>query len=245
MTGLVEPGRAERRDRRALLALLAGASVVCWAWTARMAAPPEGGHVHVHGADLFALFVMWAVMMIGMMISIEVPVLLHLARVWRQQLGRSPLPSSAAFLAGYLLPWIAFSLGAAAFQSRLQALGLMNHGMATSSRALSAALLLAAGAVQLSPLKRACLDRCRAPGLADAGGRASVAFAGGLRYSALAMASCGLLMLILFVTGVMNLAWMVLLTLLLLAEKVAPPGWPLPAAIGALLIGWGGWTLVG
>jgi len=245
MSGLVEPGRAERRDRRALLALLAGASAACWAWTARMAAPPEGGHVHLHGASLLALFAMWAVMMIGMMIPPEVPVLLQLARARRQRLGRSPLPGTAAFLAGYLLPWIAFSLGAAALQSRLQALGLMDHGMATSSRALSAALLVAAGAVQLSPLKRACLDRCRAPGLADAGGRAGVAFAGGLRYSAIAMASCGLLMLVLFVTGVMNLAWMVLLTLLLLTEKVAPPGWPLPAAIGALLIGWGGWTLVG
>ncbi len=116
--------------------------------------------------------------------------------------------------------------------------------MATSSRALSAALLVAAGTVQPSPLKRACLDRCRAPGLADAGG-AGVAFAGGLRYSAVGMASCGLLMLVLFVTGAMNLAWMVLLALLLLTEKVAPPSWPLPAAIGALLIGWGGWTLVG
>jgi len=245
MSGLVEQGGAERRDRRALLALLGGASVACWAWTARMAAPPEGGHLHVHGVGLLPLFVMWAVMMIGMMIPIEAPVVLELARVWRRRLGRSPLPGSAAFLGGYLLPWIAFSLGAAALQSRLQALGLMDHGMATSSRPLSAALLVAAGAVQLSPLKRACLDRCRAPELVDAGGRAGAAFAGGLRYSAIAMASCGLLMLVLFVTGVMNLAWMVLLTLLLLVEKVAPAGWPLPAAIGALLIGWGGWTLVG
>jgi predicted metal-binding membrane protein len=245
MSGLVEPERVERRDRRALLALLAGTSVACWAWTVRMAAQPQGGHAHVHGTGLLALFAMWVVMMVGMMIPIEVPVLLELARVRRRRLGRSPLPGSAAFLAGYLLPWIAFSLGAAALQSRLQVLGLMDHGMATSSPALSAALLLAAGAVQLSPLKRACLDRCRAPGQADAGGRPGVAFAGGLRHSAVAMASCGLLMLVLFVTGVMNLAWMVMLTLLLLAEKVAPPGWPLPAAIGALLIGWGGWTLLG
>lgn len=244
MSGLGEPGRAERRDRRALLALLASTSVACWAWTARMAARP-GGHVHVPGAGLLALFAMWAVMMVGMMIPAEVPVLLELAGARRRRLGRSPLPGSVAFLAGYLLPWIAFSLGAAALQSRLQALGLMDHGMVTSSRALSAALLLAAGAVQLSPIKRACLDRCRAAGPAGAGGRAGAAFASGLRHSAVAMASCGLLMLILFVTGVMNLAWMVLLTLLLLAEKVAPPAWPMPAAIGALLIGWGGWTLVG
>jgi predicted metal-binding membrane protein len=50
-------------------------------------------------------------------------------------------------------------------------------------------------------------------------------------------------MLILFATGVMSLPAMALLTALLLAEKVAPRSWRLPAAIGVLLVAWGVLTL--
>lgn len=244
MSERVGSGRVEQRDRRALLALLASLSLLCWAWTLRMAAQLDG-HGHGHGAGLAPLFAMWAAMMAAMMIPPEVPVLLQLARALRERLGRSPLPGTAAFLAGYLLPWTAFSLAAALLQARLEDAGLMGHGMATSSRALAGALLLAAGAVQLSPLKRACLERCRAPGLAGAGGSAASAFAAGLSRSAVSIASCGLLMLIPFVTGVMSVPWMALLTALLLVEKVVPRDWPLSAATGALLLGWGGVTLVG
>jgi predicted metal-binding membrane protein len=237
--------RAQRRDRLLLLALLSGASVACWGWTAwtaeRMGAMPG----HVHALDLRALFAMWAIMMVGMMIPPEVPALLQLARARRERIRRSPLPGTGAFLAGYLLPWTAFSLAAALLQAGLQARGLMDHGMATSSRTLAGALLLAAGAVQLSPLKRLCLARCRAPLVAVAGSSTAAAFRGGIRYAAIAMASCGLLMLVLFASGVMNLPLMAVLTTLLLAEKVAPPAWPLPAAVGALLLVWGGLTLVG
>lgn len=242
---MVEPAlrRAQRRDRAVLLALLAAASAASWAWTVRMAEQMGGHHGHVHGLGLWPLFAMWAVMMAGMMIPPEVPVLLRLARTRRERLGRSPLSGTAAFLAGYLVPWTAFSLGAAALQALLQARGLMDHGMATTSRGLAGVLLLAAGAVQLSPLKRACLDRCSSAGWLDRAGGAAAALAAGFGYGTLSIASCGLLMLILFATGVMNLAPMALLTALLLAEKVAPRSWRLPAAIGVLLVAWGGLTL--
>ena len=88
-----------RGDRRLLLGLLAAGSLLCWAFTARMALQ-AGGPGHVHAAGLAALFAMWAVMMAGMMIPPEAPVLLQLARARREQLGRSPLPGVAAFLAG-------------------------------------------------------------------------------------------------------------------------------------------------
>lgn len=238
---------AFRRDRAVLLALLLAASAASWIWTVRMAEEMGGhrAHGHVHGAGLWTLFAMWAVMMAGMMIPPEVPVLLRLARTRRERSGRSPLSGTAAFLGGYLVPWTVFSLAAAAFQVVLQARGLLDHEMATTSPGLAAALLLAAGAVQLSPLKRACLDRCGAEGSLDRGGGPAAALAAGFGYGTLSIASCGLLMLILFATGVMNLPSMVLLTLLLIAEKLAPPVWRLPAAVGVLLLAWGGLTLAG
>jgi predicted metal-binding membrane protein len=188
---------------------------------------------------------MWAVMMAGMMIPPEVPVLLRLARTRRERSGRSPLSGTAAFLAGYLVPWTVFSLAAAALQAALQARGLMDHEMATTSRGLAAVLLLSAGAVQLSPLKRACLERCGSEATLDRASGAAAALAAGFGYGTLSIASCGLLMLILFTTGVMNLASMALLTVLLLAEKVAPRAWRLPAAVGVLLVAWGGVMLAG
>ncbi len=235
---------AFRRDRRTLVAALAAASLVCWAWTARMAvdAAAMRGHAHHHpAAGLLALFVMWAVMMAGMMIPPEVPAVLEVARARRARLGRSPLPAAAAFLAGDLLPWIGFSLAAAWLQQRLHALDLLGPDMATRSRALSAAVLLAAGAIQLSPLKRACLERCRAARPHD-GDRVLAAFAGGLRTSAISLASCGALMLVLFVTGVMSLPAMIVVTALLVLERVVRRSFRVSAAAGVALVAWGAWT---
>lgn len=235
-----------RRERRVLVAALATASLVCWIWTARMAAQMAGPHGHAHhhhqAAGLLALFAMWAVMMAGMMIPPEVPTVLEVARARRERLGRSPLPAAATFLSGYLLPWTLFSLAAAWLQLRLHALDLLGPDMATSSRGLSAAVLLAAGAIQLSPLKRACLERCRAPP-SSGGGPALESFAGGLRTSAISIASCGTLMLVLFVTGVMSLPWMALLTVLLVLERVAPRSLRISAVTGAALLLWGAWTV--
>ncbi len=184
---------------------------------------------HVHAAGLAPLFAMWAAMMVGMMIPPEVPLLVRLARGPGAQ---PPLRGTAVFLAGFLAPWILFSLGAALLQSRLQAAGLMAHSMTTSSPMFGGALLVAAGVVQLSPLKRMCLERCRSP----AAGRS---FLGGVEHGAITVASCGLVMLVAFVTGVMNFAWMALITLLLLMERTVPRGFALSSVAGAALLTWG------
>lgn len=205
-----------------LLALCAGS----WVFSLRMA-----GSMH-HGAGVATLFFMWAVMMVGMMIPPEAPALLKLARA-----RRSPLLAVSS-LTGFLLPWIAFSLAAAALQSLLTAAGLIDHTMAMTSPALAGALAIAAGLAQVSPLKRTCLERCRAP--LDQG----PAFAGGLRSSALSLGSCGVLMLVPFATGVMSVPAMVLLTLLLLLERWLPRSWPVSQVSGALLVAWGLWKLL-
>ncbi len=58
----------------------------------------------------------------------------------------------------------------------------------------------------------------------------------GLAHGFACFGCCWALMLLLFVGGVMNLAWIAGLALLVLVEKLAPPRLRLSAALGAVLI---------
>ena len=160
-----------------------------------------------HGAGLLPLFAMWAAMMVAMMTPAEAPAFVQLAR------ARGPA-TGALFLAGALAPWIAFSLLAALLQQALHASGLLDHESgALGSPLLSAGLLVAAGALQLAPWKRACVERCREA--AQSG-----SWIAGIRAGGLSILSCGALMLVPFATGVMKPWPMILITALLAAGGV-------------------------
>jgi predicted metal-binding membrane protein len=94
-------------------------------------------------------------------------------------------------------------------------------------------LLIAAGVYQFTPLKLACLNKCRRP-LAFLmsewrEGRLGT-FVMGLRHGGYCLLCCWALMALLFVLGVMNLAWIALLAAFVLIEKLASSG-PWPAAL--------------
>ena len=229
-----------RRDQRRLLGLLAVLCAAAWLGSLRIASQMGAGTPHQHHGGLWPLAVMWGAMMVAMMVPPEMPRLLWLAKAHRQQ-RRDPMLHALAFLGGYLSPWMVASLGAALLQAQLGAAGLMTEEMATGSRALGGALLAVAGAMQLSPVKRACLARCRsrAAVAASPGETSSESFLRGTGHGAMSIGSCGLLMLVLFVTGVMSALAMALLTTLLLLENVAPERWPVRWVAGVLLLGWG------
>lgn len=231
-----------RRDQRRVLLFLAAVCVSSWGWSVRMAAGvSETSLHHEHGA-LWPLALMWAGMMVAMMVPPEVPRFLWLVRQTRSD----PLLHTLAFLIGYLAPWMAASLGAALLQARLASAGLLTQQMATDSRTLGGALLLVAGAMQLSPLKRLCLERCRSRAAVEAQSdeTALASLLRGTGHGAVSIGSCGLLMLVLFVTGVMSPLAMALLTTLLLLENVAPARWPVRVVAGTLLLGWGTWLFL-
>jgi predicted metal-binding membrane protein len=219
-----------RRGRVAVPLVLAGLVAAGWAGTLRLGAAMEG-HA-AHHAGLVALFAMWAAMAVAMMVPVEAASLLRLARGLRD---------TGTFLAGYLLPWLAFSLGAAGLQQRLQAAGWMDAGVATSNRWLAAALLFAAGLAQLSPLRQACLSRCRAASLTATGAGGLL---GGFRASVSSIGCCGLLMLVPFATGVMSISWMAALTVLLVVEREVPRASRLGTVAGILLVVLGAWRSV-
>ena len=66
----------------------------------------------------------------------------------------------------------------------------------------------------------------------------------GLKHGAYCLGCCWLLMALLFVVGVMNLAWLAVLTGFIVLEKVAPAGFYLSRVTGLLLVGAGLWATV-
>jgi predicted metal-binding membrane protein len=194
---------------------------------------------------------MWWVMMIAMMTPSAAPLVLLHARVLRHanapaRHGASYVPS-ALLVSGYLVAWLAFSIGAAVLQYALQSAGLISEMMLWSkSAALSAAVLAAAGIYQLTPLKHTCLNHCRGPvGFLTRHWRPGRlgALAMGLEHGAWCVSCCWMLMVLLFVGGVMNLAWIALLAVLVLVEKVAPFGVAASRITGCILILWSVATL--
>lgn len=193
---------------------------------------------------------MWWTMMVAMMAPSATPTVLLYARVHRHASsqgrpeGLAPTP---AFLAGYLLAWLGFSLAAAALQWALERTGLVSAStLGSLSRWLSAAVLIGAGLYQLSPLQKVCLDHCRSPAAFLARHwrpRAAGAVRLGVLHGAFCVGCCWMLMALLFVGGIMNLAWIGALTVLVMAEKVLPGGRWMAGAGAVVLLVWGLATL--
>ena len=198
--------------------------------------------------DIILLFLMWAVMMVGMMVPSASPMVLAFAginRRRRQQGG--PYVPTLVFLSGYLLVWAGFSMVATVAQVGLSLSLLLTPMMSSASPVLGGILLLAAGAFQMSPLKSACLRHCRTPmGFITNDWREGRggALLMGLHHGSYCLGCCWALMGLLFLLGVMNLLWIAALAFIVLAEKVAPAGNWLARALGLAFLAWGGWLLV-
>src|SRR5215469_7956909 len=189
------------------------------------------------------LFFMWAEMMAAMMIPSAAPMILTFAMVQRKRREQErPFVPTGFFLSGYLLVWTMFSALAAFAQWILHAKALLSPMMAGTSPIFGGVLLIAAGIFQWTPLKNACLARCRSPLnflLTDWREGKAGAFGMGLRHGAYCTACCWILMLLLFVAGVMNLFWIAAIAIFVLLEKILPRGALFGKIAGAFLIGWG------
>jgi predicted metal-binding membrane protein len=207
----------------------------------------EGGPMAISSASaayLVEAFIMWLIMMVAMMLPSAAPMILlyeKLARSGRQQGG--VFASTTVFACLYLGVWGGFSAVAALIQWALVRSGAVSGmGLALGDQRIAGALLIAAGLYQLTPLKNACLKKCRSPlsflmrlwrpGLVGAARL-------GLAHGLYCLGCCAMLMALLFVFGVMNLAWVACLAIVVLIEKVVPGGqrfgWL--AGVGALAVG--------
>lgn len=178
-------------------------------------------------SDVFFTFMMWAVMMVGMMSASATPVLLLFADMHARRAERGLPMAVLLFGLGYITVWLGFSASAALAQWALHEAALLSSNMAASSPRLAGVILIAAGAYQLTPAKGACLTQCQSPlGFLMSNWRdgARGALQMGLRHGVYCLGCCWALMCVLFAVGVMNLAWVAVLTAFILIEKVGPTG---------------------
>lgn len=218
------------------IAVLAALILLAWAYLLSGAGMPAMSGMAPSPA-FATLVTMWWVMMVAMMIPAAAPTILLYAHVHRHSNGPELTPPTAAFLAGYLACWLGFSVIAAGLQSLL----ISPVSMALDSRGAQAGLVLAAGIYQLSPFKQSCLSHCRSPAIflsRHYRPGALGAYRLGMLHGAYCVGCCWLLMALLFVGGVMNLIWVVGLTLLVAGEKLLPGGFWLARLSGMAMIAW-------
>jgi len=193
--------------------------------------------------DIAMLFIMWAVMMAGMMLPTVVPVVLLVDRVNHQRKQRrSPYTHTLYFILGYLLVWAFYSFLITLLQWWLHLLAMLSPMMVSANTVFSSLLLIIAGLYQWSPLKLRCLQVCRSPlSIITTQWREGItgAILMGIKHGQFCLGCCWFLMALLFVAGVMNLKWILILTLLVMAEKILPRAEVLSKIIGVVLIGLG------
>jgi predicted metal-binding membrane protein len=246
-----------RRDRRTVCFALLAVSALSWLYVVNQTGSDSGpmadmGSMSDMGgmgsmdanpgwdASTYLLtLMMWVVMMAAMMLPTVIPLtLVYAASARKARRDNSSVPSTAVFVGGYLLVWAAFSVVATTAQWMLDRSMLLSDNFAVS-RGVGAALLIAAGVYEFTPLKRVCLRQCRGPvefitshwhpgvlGVARMGVSAGLYCLG----------CCWLVMALLFVGGVMNLLWVAVISVVVLLEKVGPGGETLSRVLGFGLI---------
>jgi predicted metal-binding membrane protein len=124
--------------------------------------------------------------------------------------------------------------------------GLLSETMALGNAIAAGAVLVAAGVYQWTPLKDTCLRHCRSPAefLVRHWRRGALgAVRTGIRHGLFCLGCCWVLMALLFVGGLMNLAWVGAISLLVLIEKTMPWGGRMSRVAGAVLAVWGAASL--
>ena len=184
--------------------------------------------------------VMWTVMMVAMMLPGAAPMVMTYTKICqRRTASHKAMTTTWAFLAGYLVLWATIGSAAALIQWALHHNALLSSAMGSVGPRSGAALLILAGGFQFSHLKQACLGRCQSPvGFLMTEWREGLsgAFIMGIRHGAFCAGCCWALMLLMFVGGVMSLAWMGGLALYFLAEKLVPRPRLFTHTTGTLLI---------
>jgi predicted metal-binding membrane protein len=161
------------------------------------------------GLGSLAFFIaLWGWMMAAMMLPGAVPVLVRRARAAR------PVLAVPRFAGAYLGVWVLAGLAVYALYRP--------HGTVAAG-----VITVAAGAYELTPLKRRCRRHCR-----------EVARAGSW-FGAQCIGSSIGLMLIFVAVGVMSIAWMAVVTLLVTFQKLLPPRAAIDVPLAGAIIGLG------
>jgi len=232
------------RGQLGLVGLLLAFALAGWLLTEQRMEGMDTGP----GTDLGALgfyVTSWVVMMAAMMFPSIWPMVTVFGRLQRgrREAGKAGASGATAlFVAGYLAVWTAAGLvGYGLFES-LQSLSIDALSWDRAGRYLAAAVIMLAAVYQLTPLKYACLRRCRGPlGFLIESWREGRlgALRMGAAHGAWCLGCCWALMAALFALGVMSVGWMILIAALIALEKLAPWRWMATRGVAIILVALG------
>jgi predicted metal-binding membrane protein len=251
---------ALRRDRILVISSLVSIIALAWSYLLLGAGmsmhddmgmpgmPMSQPHVMWTPAYTSLVLTMWAVMMAAMMLPSAAPMILLYGTVSRRrQATASPSAGAGVFALGYVAVWAVFCVVALVLQVALDQAALLSPAMTLNSRWLAGSVLVAAGLYQWTPLKHACLRRCRSP--LDflmtewrEGWRGALMM--GIRHGTYCVGCCWMTMLLLFIGGIMNMAWIAGIAAFVLVEKLAPAGHWIGRVAGVALVVWGATTVL-
>jgi predicted metal-binding membrane protein len=228
-------GRILRHERLVVAAGIALLVALSWWFVATGSGLGGPATMEAMAPPFGALVFMWWLMMLAMMLPSASPAILLYARVRFHRGSEGAIVQPWVFGLGYAAVWLLFSLVAAGLQQLVPEMTILDERPAS-------AILILTGLYQLSPFKSACLRQCRSPAqFLSRHWRPGVA--GALRLGVLhggyCLGCCWMLMALLFVGGVMNFAWIAVLTVIVGIEKLVPRGDWIGRAAGAALIAWG------
>lgn len=211
---------AAARARLGLVAVLFVVAGVGWWWTVDQMSGMDNGPWTALGALGWFLGV-WVAMMAAMMFPSVSPTVALYARMTSGQPDGRPL----LFALGYLVTWaaagaIAFALAFAGGRAAGDVLTWDRGG-----RWIAGVTLLIAAVYELTPLKDACLGKCRSPlGLLLGSWREgrSGALRMGAKNGAWCVGCCWALMASFFALGIMSIVWMAVIAGLIAIEKTLP-----------------------
>jgi predicted metal-binding membrane protein len=238
--------RDPRRDRAVLGAALVGLSALAWLSLVAWASSPYGpylGHEAGAGAPVpveAALFTAgWVLMILAMMLPSSIPLVVTFGALVR----RRPRPRLlvGVLLAGYLVVWAAFGLGAWVLDRAIHGAVEALPWLAEHPQLILGSTLAIAGLWQFSPLRDRCLDECRTPlGFVVARWRGTEprreALAMGIAHGAFCIGCCWSLMLVMFGVGTTSLALMLILGAITAVEKNVAWGRRLSHPLGIVLV---------
>jgi predicted metal-binding membrane protein len=223
-----------------LVSVLVALAIVGWLVTdSRMEGMDAGP-----GTDLgaFGFFVVsWVVMMAAMMFPSVAPTAgaYDQAHRRRAELGqvRGEPGSTGAFVSGYLVSWVVYGVVAYLLFELLRSLSIDAFSWQRGGPYLAGAIIAAAAVYQLTPMKDACLTKCRGPA-EFVGGRWRDGYVGalsmGIEHGSWCIGCCWALMAALFAVGVMSVGWMLFIAALIAAERLLP--WRKAANRGVALV---------
>ncbi len=257
--GPARPGRPLPGHRLLLSLLLVALAVAAWLALAWWSAGPYArflGHGGWTDAETFAQLcravpegaivvpavlhaLAWVLMIAAMMLPTTIPVLAMFQRLVQKRPNRVRLVLGV--VTGFFVAWMGFGLVAHAADTLLHAAVAGNPAIAAHAWAFGAVVLAGAGAFQFSALKYRCLEQCHTPFAfvtARWHGRAPAreAFRIGIDHGLFCIGCCWALMLLMFVVGTGSLGLMLVLALVMAAEKNLPWGRRLRLPLGGALL---------